>query len=97
MNAVEQKNHKRVTDAIANDVATIAEATADRLDAIEQRAIAVELDVFANISEEITARLKMADEQREFIVAVDGNLRRYFESLYHRGFWGRMKWIVRGI
>ena len=97
MNGTEQKNHKRVTDAIANDVAAIAEATADRLDAIER-----------SVGVERTHRLTMAKEQRAYVDIQDARVQSNSTSSFRaaqdelsalrdRGFWGRMKWIVRGL
>ena len=111
MNAVEQKNHKRVTDAIANDVAAIAEETADRLDALKQ----VSDNLRDLINAERTHRLDMAKDQRGYVDNEDRQLRQCCQErwdatstttkklgdaisrLRDRGFWGRMKWILRGL
>lgn len=103
MNPVEQGNHRRVTDAIAHHVESIATATAQRFTEIERQAAGFRDSVverFAHvdrrINEERTHRLKLADEQRGYVDMRDRDISRAFESLRARGFFGRMNWLLTG-
>lgn len=97
MNQQEQRNHKRVTDAIANDVASIAEATADRLDDLQSQIREVADEARKAVGNECTHRLALAKEQRAYVDRQDLIIENQIRALRDRGFWGRMKWIVRGI
>lgn len=73
---------KRTRQAIANDVAAIAEATVERLADVERLTRQL-------VSDERTARLKLADEQRAYVDQLDRRLTVNLAELRARGFWSR--------
>lgn len=103
MNASEQKNHRTVTRALAQQFEQFADAAVDRFNDHERK-----------IGDERTHRLKLADEQRAYVDARDRELRECCQrrwdatgdaekrinerisELRNRGFWSRLNWLLTG-
>ena len=111
MNATEQRQHTRATDALDARL-TNAELVLTAVDERVAQAVAL---LESRINQEHTHRLQLADEQRDYVDYEDRRLRetcqaRWDETaittrrlaldLYrhqHMTFWQRLGWIVRGV
>jgi len=96
MNPTEQRNHTRRTDELA---AAIEDVSADAL----YRCTHIEQTCRQLISNETTARLALAREQRSYVDNEDRLLRLKceerliaFVQFTSRGFWGRLNWLLTG-
>jgi hypothetical protein len=106
VNGQEQRKRRIVTATIANNLESVANATAQRLAAIERRAMDTEKLLRTQISEERTHRLKLADEQRAYVDRADTQHEAALRDLTQRTafaveiagrkFWGRMRFAFFG-
>jgi hypothetical protein len=68
MNTTAQKDHKRRTDELAASISALA-------DAADTRILELEADLRERISSERTHRLKLAEEQRNYVDGSDREIR----------------------
>lgn len=100
MNPEQQKNHKRVTDALATQISGLVDATDETFREMDR-------DLREAISAERTHRLKLADEQRGYVDAADQTLHRALRgveevmdarlrAIESMSFLARMRWFFTG-
>lgn len=103
MNPAEQRLHTKATDKLDERLTNVETVLA----ALDERVSAVAKAAEASIGAERTHRLKLADEQRNYVDRRDSevqttclrqNTLTYADllELRDRGFWGRLRWLVRG-
>ena len=92
MNPKEQKDHRTALRDLEDGVLAFSVETMKRLDALAARIGTVE----ARINEERALRLKMAEEQRQYVDCGDTFNLRLLMEFTRRGFWSRINWLLTG-
>ena len=96
MNTSEQKNHKTALRELETAAIEFAEVAMHRINGLAADIAQAEASFAKKIGDERTQRLNLATEQRAYVDQADKEMRRYFERLYLRGFWGRVNWLLNG-
>lgn len=99
MNPSEQRSHRTVTSSLAKGIEEVANASGERMTLLEERIGAAErrcATLAESINAERTHRLKLADEQRYYVDRGDKTVDLMIRGLRDRGFFGRLKWLLRG-
>lgn len=97
MNGIQQKNHTTA-------VAALEAAMSDGLDTINDRlgTLGVRIHQEADraresINDERTHRLKLAEEQRDYVDRENAEIRARLFLFMSMTFWQRLMWLLRGI